>query len=337
MRFRYAFVVIVALAVGGALIASSAQKGPVDELKKIQGAWKFTAQEMGGQPRPADQLKNMTITFTENQWTVRDGDQVIQAGTNKLDATKNPAQVDAAVTEGENKGITMLGIYELKGDTMKVCFDPQGKERPTSFTAKGGQYSATFKRDFSLEMIQAKFKGRAAYDFKTGELTLTYDFRNADQLKDFDLGKGAKAKVANGVLTLGGSEKYTHVVPFKTVRATADVAVYKPLGFYLGTTGDLQLYIHDNWEVSLWLDGEAASRTPLPAGQHGRYIRYGLAVEEKRIAIQVGTVVLGGSVTDKPRGGHVILFGGHNNQALFKNLVIKGEPEPEWIATLSAP
>ena len=70
----------------------------------------------------------------------------IQAGTHKFDPDKKPPQVDAVVTEGEDKGNTMLGIYELKGDTMKVCFDPTGKERPTSFTPNEGQFGGVVKR-----------------------------------------------------------------------------------------------------------------------------------------------------------------------------------------------
>jgi hypothetical protein len=32
----------------------------------------------------------------------------------------------------------MLGIYEIDGDTLKVCFDPQGKVRPTEFKSAPG-------------------------------------------------------------------------------------------------------------------------------------------------------------------------------------------------------
>jgi len=56
-------------------------------------------------------------------------------------------QVDAVVTEGQDKGSTMVGIYDLKGDTMKVCFDPQGKARPTTFKAAEGQFAATIQRE----------------------------------------------------------------------------------------------------------------------------------------------------------------------------------------------
>jgi hypothetical protein len=33
------------------------------------------------------------------------------------------------MTEGVNKGAVMLGIYEIDGDTLKDCFNPEGKNR----------------------------------------------------------------------------------------------------------------------------------------------------------------------------------------------------------------
>jgi uncharacterized protein (TIGR03067 family) len=144
MRGKHLFVISIAsLAAVGTLLAGGGQ----DDLKKIQGTWQFTAQAMDGKPRPSEQLTKLKITFAGDKWTVRDDGKVVQAGTHKVDSTKTPGQVDAYVTEGEDKGSTMLGIYELKGDTMKVCFDPKGKMRPTSFTAKAGQMSATIQRE----------------------------------------------------------------------------------------------------------------------------------------------------------------------------------------------
>jgi uncharacterized protein (TIGR03067 family) len=93
------------------------------------------------------ELAKQTITFAGDKWTVRQGDKVIQAGTHKFDPAKKPPQVDAVVTEGEDKGSTMLGIYELKGDSLKVCFDPKGKERPTDFTSKAGRMTAAVERE----------------------------------------------------------------------------------------------------------------------------------------------------------------------------------------------
>jgi uncharacterized protein (TIGR03067 family) len=147
MRGMCLSTVVIALLAASGILQGSAQKPGDDELKKIQGTWQFVSQEMEGKPRPREELAKLTITFTGDKWSVREGDKVVQAGTHKLDPTKKPAQVDAIVTEGEDKGSKMLGIYELKGDTLKVCFDPQGKERPTGLTSKAGQFAAVLERE----------------------------------------------------------------------------------------------------------------------------------------------------------------------------------------------
>jgi uncharacterized protein (TIGR03067 family) len=73
------------------------------------------------------------------------GDEVIQAGTQKIDPSKSPKTIDVTMTEGLNKRAVMLGIYEIDGDTLKACFDPQGKQRPTKFkSAPGWRPSSTF-------------------------------------------------------------------------------------------------------------------------------------------------------------------------------------------------
>jgi uncharacterized protein (TIGR03067 family) len=148
MREKYLFVVVIALlTAGGTLLGGGGSQASDNELKKLQGTWQFISQEMDGKPRPAEQVAKLKITFTGDKWSVREDGKVVQAGTHKFDPTKKPSQVDAVVMEGEGKGSTMLGIYEMKADRLKVCFDLQGKERPTSFTTKTGQMAAAIQRD----------------------------------------------------------------------------------------------------------------------------------------------------------------------------------------------
>jgi uncharacterized protein (TIGR03067 family) len=131
------------LATSGGTGTRADDRADVDkELKKFHGVWTFESAEAGGKKTPADELKGLTVTFAGDTYTVRKGDEVIQAGTQKLDPSKSPKAIDVTVTEGLNKGAVMLGIYEIDGDTLRVCFDEGGKKRPTEFKSAAG--SETF-------------------------------------------------------------------------------------------------------------------------------------------------------------------------------------------------
>jgi uncharacterized protein (TIGR03067 family) len=131
------------LTAAGGTGAQADDKADVEkELKKLQGTWTFESVEVGGKEEPAADFKGMTVTFEGNKFTVKKRNEVIQVGTEKLDPSKSPKAVDVKVAEGLNKGAVMLGIYEISGDTLKVCFDPAGKKRPTEFKSTPG--SPTF-------------------------------------------------------------------------------------------------------------------------------------------------------------------------------------------------
>lgn len=117
------------------------------ELKKFQGTWTFASVETGGKELPADGFKGMTVNFEGDKYTVKKGDEVIQACTLKLAPSKSPKTLDVTVTEGLNKGAVIRGIYEIRGDTLKVCFDPEGKKRPKEFkSGSGAQTLVVHKR-----------------------------------------------------------------------------------------------------------------------------------------------------------------------------------------------
>jgi len=108
------------------------------EVSKFQGTWTFESCQAGGKEHPAGELKGLILTFEGDKHTVKKGDDVIQVGTQKLDPSRSPKTIDVTIAEGPNKGTVMLGIYEIDGDTLKVCFDPQGKKRPTEFKSAPG-------------------------------------------------------------------------------------------------------------------------------------------------------------------------------------------------------
>ena len=129
--------------------ARAGDKADVEkELKKFQGTWTVELVEAEGKELPIDPFKGMTVTFEGDKYTVKIGEKVIQTATQKLDPSKSPKTLDGTVAEGPNKGTVILGIYEIGGDTLKICFDPEGKKRPTEFKTAAGSPTtlALYKR-----------------------------------------------------------------------------------------------------------------------------------------------------------------------------------------------
>ena len=125
-------------AFGGSFTPADDKADLEKEVMKFKGTWTFESSEAGGMELPAGELKELLLTFEGDKHTVKKGDEVIQVGTQKLDPSKSPKTIDVTMTEGPSKGAVMLGIYEIDGDTLKVCFDPQGKKRPTEFKSAAG-------------------------------------------------------------------------------------------------------------------------------------------------------------------------------------------------------
>lgn len=102
----------------------------------LQGTWKLVEGERNGEKPPKEFLEAFKITFK--------GDTVLPEGaggeresTYKLDTTSKPRRID--IKSAENADRTMKGIYELSGDTLKICFSSPGSETyPTEFSGKAG-------------------------------------------------------------------------------------------------------------------------------------------------------------------------------------------------------
>lgn len=61
-----------------------------------------------------------------------------ESGQITLNSSRWPREIDLTVSAGPDAGKVYRGIYEIVGDTQRVCFAPPGKSRPTSFDAVPG-------------------------------------------------------------------------------------------------------------------------------------------------------------------------------------------------------
>jgi uncharacterized protein (TIGR03067 family) len=118
------------------------------DSKDIQGKWIPLAAELSTKKYPDEVLKTMELVMADGKYTVKVGGQ-LDEGTVKLDASTTPKAIDIMGTEGPNKGRTILAIYELKGDTLRICYDLGGKARPAEFKTEADRplFLVTYKRD----------------------------------------------------------------------------------------------------------------------------------------------------------------------------------------------
>jgi RNA polymerase sigma factor (sigma-70 family) len=122
-------------------------------ISKLQGRWVAVSAEVHGHKVREDAVKaaQVTLAISGDRLTatahgvLKDGAGAKQdatlKGVIKVDTTKKPGQFDLVdcCFVGENlkelKTGGLEGIYELTGDTLRVCYGP-ARERPTEFKTK---------------------------------------------------------------------------------------------------------------------------------------------------------------------------------------------------------
>ncbi len=119
----------------------------LDDAKAIQGTWAPVTAILGGQPMPESVVKSISLKLTEGKYHVLVG-TAPDDGTYTLDANAKPKSITVTGTAGPNAGKTYPSIYELKGDTLRICYDLSGAKRPTEFVSTTGTklYLVTYAR-----------------------------------------------------------------------------------------------------------------------------------------------------------------------------------------------
>jgi uncharacterized protein (TIGR03067 family) len=124
------FILSTCLAAVASLSAFAANSN--DDTNALQGKWRPVKAELGGQPMADDVLKIISLKMDNGKYEVFVGDEP-DRGTYSVDSTTEPKAITVVGTDGPNKGRTFPAIYELNGDTLRICYDLSGAKRPTEF------------------------------------------------------------------------------------------------------------------------------------------------------------------------------------------------------------
>jgi uncharacterized protein (TIGR03067 family) len=114
---------------------ASASAADDDQFRPFQGSWQVVSVEAGGNPVPPEQVTNIVVRIKGNAFTVENADN-IDRGTFTIDNSRNPRRMDIrSENGGGGAGAKLVAIYEVNGDSFRVCYAPEGVRRPGSFSS----------------------------------------------------------------------------------------------------------------------------------------------------------------------------------------------------------
>jgi steroid delta-isomerase-like uncharacterized protein len=110
-----------------------------DELAKFQGTWVAVAFEREGVKTPEEHLGAVRLVIEGDRYRYSEPGGGFE-GRFRLDPTRRPKEIDSIPTTGEHRGKVAPGIYEIDGETHRVCFAPPGSEdRPKALVDSPGE------------------------------------------------------------------------------------------------------------------------------------------------------------------------------------------------------
>jgi uncharacterized protein (TIGR03067 family) len=127
---------VLLLCGGGLLVAEGEPKKDAvkEDMKKLQGTWMYVSAEKLGKPLTIDKEKRLVITGDHLRVQ---GSKMPREATFRLNPTTNPKHIDLTF-KVKGREEAQHAIYEIKGETLKVCSaGPKGK-RPPDFDSKYG-------------------------------------------------------------------------------------------------------------------------------------------------------------------------------------------------------
>ncbi len=127
--------------------ASTPSTLSIDDATAVQGSWQPAQAELAGKPMPDAVLQTISLKLDNGKYEVFVAGQP-DRGTYTLDSVTKPKSMTITGTDGPNLGKTFPAIYELKGDTLRVCYDLSGAKHPTDFKSIAGTmlYLVTYNR-----------------------------------------------------------------------------------------------------------------------------------------------------------------------------------------------
>ena len=121
------------------------------ELERLQGTWLMVGLEIDGKDVPADKIAETILTIKGDRYSTK-VKKTEHECTIRLDPSKKPPAIDMIFTKPGSAPETCAGVYELKGDTLRIARGlTAAQKRPDQFMTWPGTsyFVVTWKRQGS--------------------------------------------------------------------------------------------------------------------------------------------------------------------------------------------
>ena len=139
MNFRRAWIAPVCLAMVGlglGLAVAEANAAGRNKGDGLSGRWTWVGFEQAGIVAAADQLKGWVMTVKNDHLAIEGPSRARIEADFTLDTTSRPKGIDLAFFSNQTRGKTVAGIYEIRGETLRICIPSAlAKGRPKDFAA----------------------------------------------------------------------------------------------------------------------------------------------------------------------------------------------------------
>ena len=213
----------------------------MNDIEKLQGTWNIVSLEMDGQKYPPG---GSHIVIQGGQFTsLNMGAEY--SGKMVVDPSASPKTFDLSFETGPESGNRSLGIYELDGDTWKICLGLTGKKRPAKFVSAPGTGHALeiLKRDHAgakKNFPKADEHAKPVVDLE-GEWTMV-SCKQDGQPMDARFVKSARREFRGNTttLTVGGKPLMKSRFTVNSAMRTIDYLDLRQAGIYKVSGDTLQ-------------------------------------------------------------------------------------------------
>ena len=132
MRFKHLALLLLAALLSGC--GSRTTSSPSQELEQLKGTWQVVALEAGGNPVPAERVRQLNLqwVFDGDRVTIRRPDRPENASTFSVDAAANPKKMIIGNPPAR-------AIYAVDGNKLQICLvvdENANAGHPTAFASQ---------------------------------------------------------------------------------------------------------------------------------------------------------------------------------------------------------